>query len=279
MSNPTLATVVAMKPYPDYAVWWPMGSDFMAFMADAIGGQWRAVVGEWADLLPVQQEVEHYVDVVYQRTARPTLVADFLHKQALSTFLSGEFDALSYAFFKHAYTTLAATIADEAALGRARHLFTQRVGQRFYAQVHERLGVALPTELASDHDLACLQVALEQVGGFLQTEGYLRDHFAFHFDVKIRHGGRQITQTPAQVVEQLQAQGTIYALYEMGYPAILPSAVYLYHTMGEAQHHSSRTIEELFGRMGYRASETADFDPTGYPSDLVVELWEINAKS
>ena len=61
----------------------------------------------------------------------------------------------------------------------------------------------------------------------------------------------------------------------MGYPIILPSAVYLYNTIGEAQHHSSRTIEELFARVGLTARETDDFDPTGFPSDRVVELWEI----
>jgi hypothetical protein len=61
----------------------------------------------------------------------------------------------------------------------------------------------------------------------------------------------------------------------MGYPVILPSAVYLYQTIGEAQHHSSRTIEELFARVNCDARETNDFDPTEYPSDRVVELWEI----
>ena len=120
-----------------------------------------------------------------------------------------------------------------------------------------------------------LQQAIAQVGNFLKTQGYLRDHFAFRFDVHTQQLGQPIKQGAADVIRQLQSKRTVYALYEMGYPAILPSAVYLYHTMGEAQHHSSRTIEELFGRMGYRASETADFDPTGYPSDLVVELWEI----
>ena len=64
----------------------------------------------------------------------------------------------------------------------------------------------------------------------------------------------------------------------MGHPVILPSAVYLYHTLGEAQHHSSRTIEELFDRVGHEARETDDFDPIGYPSDRVVELWEIRKK-
>lgn len=278
MSNPTLAAVVAMKPYPDYAAWWPMGSDFMAFMAEAIGGQWRAVVGEATDLTPVQQDVTHYIELVYQRSARPALAADFLHGRVLSSFQSGEFDALSYAFFKHAYTTLAVSLTDAAQLRQARHAFTQQVGRRFYQQVHEHLALVLPDQLTSDAGFATLQAALRQVGNFLQTQGYLRDHFAFRFDVAIHHAGRQLTQRAVEVVAQVQAQQTIYALYEMGYPVILPSAVYLYHTMGEAQHHSSRTIEELFGRMGYQASETADFDPTGYPSDLVVELWEISAR-
>ena len=76
-------------------------------------------------------------------------------------------------------------------------------------------------------------------------------------------------------VGNLSSSNLAYALYEMGYPIILPSAVYLYHTIGEAQHHSSRTIEELFARVGLEARETDDFDPTGYPSDMVVELWEI----
>ena len=59
---------------------------------------------------------------------------------------------------------------------------------------------------------------------------------------------------------------------------ILPSAVYLYHTLGEAQRSCSRTIEELFDRVGHEARETDDFNPMGCPSDRVVELWEIRKK-
>ena len=84
-----------------------------------------------------------------------------------------------------------------------------------------------------------------------------------------------IRQTKEEFIHNLQNEGGGYALYTMGFPAILPSAVYLYHTHGEAQHHSSRTIEELFDHIGYQARETNDFDPTGFPSDQVVELWEI----
>ena len=88
-------------------------------------------------------------------------------------------------------------------------------------------------------------------------------------------GGHPITQRKADFLPALSG-GVAYALYDMGYPIILPSAVYLYQTIGEAQHHSSRTIEELFARCGCTASETDDFDPTDFPSELVVELWEIS---
>ena len=113
------------------------------------------------------------------------------------------------------------------------------------------------------------------MGGFLLEEGYLRRHFAFRFDVSASRGGRPLAQNEADFLPALRDGGVAYALYEMGYPIILPSAVYLYRTLGEAQHHSSRTIEELFARCGCRASETDDFDPSGHPSKLVVELWEI----
>jgi hypothetical protein len=137
------------------------------------------------------------------------------------------------------------------------------------------LGLTLPPQLQRAHDFVELQTAIGRVGNFLQDQGYLRDHFAFHFDVTLQHGADTIVQRPDTVIPRLTQGQVAYALYEMGYPVILPSAVYLYQTLGEAQHHSSRTIEELFGRVGCTASETPDFDPTGYPSDLVVELWEI----
>ncbi|MYA78223.1 MAG: hypothetical protein F4Y17_11895 [Gemmatimonadetes bacterium] len=93
----------------------------------------------------------------------------------------------------------------------------------------------------------------------------------------VEQGDTRIIQHGDEVVSRLQSGRLAHALYEMGYPVILPSAVYLYHTIGEAQHHSSRTIENLFGEVGYDARETDDFDPIGYPSELVVELWEIRS--
>jgi hypothetical protein len=275
MATKSLAQVVAEKPYTEFADWWPMGADFLAFMSTAIGEQWRAVTNGELDITAVQQEVTSYISLVYQRDARPALAADFLEGRSLSAIQSGEFDALSYAFYKSAFEVLAATIPNHAALREARHAFTQQVGKRFYDQLHEHLALTLPAVLQDAQSFAQLQHAVGVVGDFLQEQGYLRDHFAFHFTVNLHHGAQPISQKPEEVVSRLTQGEAAYALYEMGYPVILPSAVYLFQTMGEAQHHSSRTIEELFGRIGYVASETPDFDPTGYPSDMVVELWTI----
>lgn len=270
----SLATAVAENPYTDFAAWWPMGEQFLAFMAEAICSQWQAAGAQDAQLAAVQSEVEEYVALVYQRTARATLAADFLTKRDLASIRSGEFDALSYAFYKSAFDLFAGQ-HDEGPLAGARHSFTQRVGQIFYRQLHEHLALNLPAQLSDATAFEQLKQAIAQVGAFLKQQGYLRDHFAFRFDVAQPYQGKQIVQAERDVVARFQQAEPVYALYEMGYPVILPSAVYLYQTQGEAQHHSSRTIEELFGRIGYIASETSDFDPTGYPSDLVVELWEI----
>jgi hypothetical protein len=160
---------------------------------------------------------------------------------------------------------------------QAKRPFTQRVGKRFFTAVHDHLQLDLPNSLQTPAQFSQLQDNIQRVGQFLQDEGYLRDHFAFTFSVNLTYAGKTIQQTEDSFLEDLQANGVAYALYEMGYPVILPSAVYLYHTIGEAQHHSSRTIEELFDRIGCEARETDDFDPTDFPADMVVELWEIRS--
>ena len=123
-----------------------------------------------------------------------------------------------------------------------------------------------------------MQTCIKSIGGFLKAEGYLRDNFNFSFSVEAIYSGQKITQTENDFLDDLHINGIAFALYEMGYPAILPSAVYLYHTMGEAQHHSSRTIEELFVSVGYDARESDDFDPISHSSDNVVEFWTIRKR-
>ncbi len=264
----TLEQIVAEKPFPDYAAWWEMGETFMRFMSEAIIAEWRAFALASGNFDEVQAFAAVYIEIVFGKVAAPALAEQFAQQEFPRPYFSGEFDALSYAFFRSAF----ARMADHAP---ARRQFTKRVGKRFFAALHDHLRLNLPSGLATAEQFAQLQTNIQRVGDFLQTQGYLRDNFAFTFEVQVSHAGQQITQPEAGFLPALQKTGCAHALYEMGYPVILPSAVYLYHTMGEAQHHSSRTIEELFARCGYDARETDDFDPTGFPSDKVVELWEI----
>jgi hypothetical protein len=276
----TLKQVVTEKPFPDYAAWWPMGREFLAFMAEAIGSEWRALPGQTGNLDAVKAYVADYLKLVYHREARTSLVEMFFDKTLELPVQSGEFDALSYAFFRSAFEWIEQQ--PEAYMQEIeveRRLFTKRVGQQFFSLMQAHLNLALPDQLEAGPSFIRLKQAIQTVGAFLKIQGYLRDHFAFTFAVDLDDKGGRISQSEAEFIEKVNHGQTAYALYEMGYPVILPSAVYLYQTIGEAQHHSSRTIEELFERIGYEARETADFDPSGYPSDRVVELWEIKKVS
>ena len=250
-----------------------MGNEFIRFMSQAIFSEWET---QALPLAVVQAYAADYTQVVYQRDARADLVYSFLSPNLSQPILSGEFDALSYAFFRSAYEQMGKQGgAYGLPLKKARREFTKRVGRKFFIQLHDHLKLSLPKYLDFERDFARLQDHLQRTGDFLLRQGYLRDHFAFSFDVTVPHAGRPIAQTRAEFLSVLKRDGIAYALYEMGYPVILPSAVYLFHTLGEAQHHSSRTIEDLFARVNCDARETDDFDPTGFPSDRVVELWEI----
>lgn len=275
----TLEQVVLERPFPEYAAWWPVGGDFAAFMSEAIVSEWNALDPKGGMLTDVEEDVETYIRTVYGRPARRGLLETFLRPEGDSTLQSlqsGEFDALSYAFYKSAFKRIEHhnDLFDHT-LERERRLFTIRVGKLFFDRLRRHLALDLPGDLATPGQLEQLSGAIDGIGRFLHDQGYLRSHFAFRFDVDIVHGGARIVQHARDVIGHLQQTPPAYALYEMGYPVILPSAVYLYHTIGEAQHHSSRTIENLFGAVGYDARETDDFDPIGYPADMVVELWEI----
>ena len=274
---PTLASAVAQHSYPDFQNWWPVGPSFASMMADAILSQWRPLAASADDLAPVQALVDEYVPLVYARQARPNLALSFSRASGHDSVLSGEFDALSYAFFRNAFESLAAKHTGET-LRAARRQFTEQVGARFFTRLADHLALDLPTGLSTGNDFVRLATAVRKIGAFLHAQGYLRSHFAFHFDVTATRAGRAINQQQSGFLSALASGGTAYALYEMGHPVILPSAVYLYQCLGEAQHHSSRTIEELFARLGCQARETDDFDPSSYPPELVVELWEIQKR-
>ena len=272
----SLRQVVTERPFPEYQAWWPLGNRFVRFMADAVVAEWAALPGTGRTLKRVSGHVEEYVHLVYDRDARPGLVDAFTDPASRVQFASGEFDALSYAFFRAAFEALSASPDVTGPHGASKKRgFTKRVGRRFFGSVASHLDLELPRALDHAEELRQLKGCLARVGGFLVAQGYLRTHFGFRFTLDVAHAGQPVEQTDEGFLDRLRERGRAYALYEMGYPVILPSAVYLFNTMGEAQHHSSRTIEELFERVGYAARETDDFDPSLFASDHVVERWVI----
>ena len=274
-----LEEIVQEHPFEDFADWWDVGGYFASFMSNAIHGEWVKLPGNQGDLSAVKSHTALYLSTVFDTESRSSLVDEFAQNSLLAGLQSGQFDALSYAYYRSAFEIIESNIDQyKNNLERERRLYTKRVGKLFFDQVADHLELDLPADLVTDLDIDQLKGCIKQVGEFLSSQGYLRDHFAFHFDVEIDHLGQSIAQKDEAFLSLIQ-EGTGHALYEMGYPIILPSAVYLYHTLGEAQHHSSRTIEELFDRVGFEARETDDFDPIGYPSDMVVELWEIRRKA
>lgn len=276
MTHKTLEQVAADNPFDDYQTWWQTGVEFISFMSSAIVQEWNDLPQNTGDLSAVAQYLDHYHQVVYKRETTPDLLSNFINNNLDRPYYSGEFDALSYAFYRSAFE-LVEKHRDQYnnPVEVERRQFTRRIGARFFQQVHSHLQLVLPSDLEDETQFSQLNDNIQKVGEFLTAQGYLRDYFAFKFDVLIQHQGKSIEQESSRVLQTLKNTGMVRALYEMGYPIILPSAVYLYQTIGEAQHHSSRTIEELFKRVGYRAYEVDDFDPSEYPSELVVELWEI----
>jgi len=276
MGAKSLAQIVAEKPFSDYGDWWPMGTEFLNFMSEAIVSEWHQLPENSGDLTDVNAHMAEYIGTVFNREVRGGLIDGFINKDASLNIQSGEFDAISYAFYRSTFELIDQHIGCyDQPLARERRLYTKRVGKIFYDQVHNHLDLQLPSGLDTQAAYDQLKAEIDSVGAFMVAQGYLRDHFRFTFDVNTQVGDILIQQRDGDVLSNLQNNNLAHGIYEMGYPVILPSAVYLYHTMGEAQHHSSRTIEELFDRVGYEARETDDFDPIHYPSDMVVELWEI----
>ncbi len=272
----TLLDLSKQHPFEAYNSWWEMGKEWSCFMSEAIVPEWLNLSCN-DNLDSVKADVDDYIKTIYKREARKNLVDDFVAKSASIPLQSGEFDALSYSFYKSAFTMLEkkhSNNVDDDCLSLEKRHFTQKTGKSFFTQVRDHLDLNVPMQLASERDFSQLQDCLRQLGAFIHKQGYLRDHFSFTFDLDLQHAGKNIQQ--AQTDFLVNANNNVaYAVYEMGYPVALPSAVYLYHSLGEAQHHSSRMIEELFALTGSKASETSDFDPLDYPADRVVELWEI----
>ena len=174
----TLSTAVSQHPYPEYQEWWPMGESVLALMADAILSQWRPLSPSADSVASIQETVDEYISLVYGRQARPELAASFAAAADRGTVQSGEFDALSYAFFLSAYRKFASQFSGDD-LSRARREFAERVGAHFFSHLSEHLTLEPPRALQSGADLALVKSAIQCVGEFLLEEGYLRSRFAF----------------------------------------------------------------------------------------------------
>jgi len=271
-----LASVVAERPFREFSPWWKMGNEFIQFMSTAIVSQWTVLDGKKAGLERIQNYLDEYLKLVYDQAVRPNLLKNFVEQDFSSSFYSGEFDALSYAFYRSAFETIAKKHEeDSATFVQERRKFTKEVGKVFFSSIQEYLQLDLPFELKTPSQFLNLQKNINLIGEFLVAQGYLKEQCEFTFSVDVVQANQHIHQDTDDFLKNINDNGLGYALYIMGYPAIFPSAVYLYQMFGEAQHHSSRTIEELFEKVGCIAHETHDFDPSKFPSDRVVELWKI----
>jgi hypothetical protein len=245
-------------------------------MSIAIVAQWTKLDGTKAGLEKIQRYLDDYLNLVYNKEIYPDLLKNFIEQDFSCSFFSGEFDALSYAFYRSAFETIAKEhVENGAIIAHERRKFTKEVGMLFFSALQDYLQLNLPSELKTRQQFLRLQNNIALIGEFLIEQGYLREQCEFVFSVDVTHADNHILQKTDDFLDNL-LNGVGYALYIMGYPAIFPSAVYLYQMFGEAQHHSSRTIEELFEKVGCIAHETDDFDPSLFPSDRVVELWLVS---
>jgi len=54
MGAKSLAQIVAEKPFSDYGDWWPMGTEFLNFMSEAIVSEWHQLPENSGDLTDVK---------------------------------------------------------------------------------------------------------------------------------------------------------------------------------------------------------------------------------
>ena len=142
----------------------PWARDFLAFMAQAIGTEWRAVTGtKRGDLAAVQTDLPSILSwsIIVWRDQR---LLPILSRASTCTIRSGEFDALSYAFYKSAFETFSATIADTTAMADAAMALHSVLASLFINQLHEHLALRLPNQLQTEADFTHLQKAIDRAG-------------------------------------------------------------------------------------------------------------------
>ena len=169
-----------------------MGTEFTRFMSKAIIQSWTGLGGIEA----VQPYLAEFTQLVYGREASPDLATRFAAASLDQQFYSGEFDALSYAFYRSAFEAIHQTHpGDKEAIASEQRAFTRQVGAAFFNQAHDHLVLELPQYLVSPAQFAQLQEQLQILSSFLLNQGYLRDQCDFSFEVQSCHGDFKIQQT------------------------------------------------------------------------------------
>ena len=199
-----LRQIVAEQPFPDYAQWWNLGSVFSKFMSESIISQWFGLHHNDGDFKLVKHDVSEYLKIVYDKKSKVSLVEDFVNKTFSSPIQSGEFDALSYSFYRSAFQLIENHIKEyDCSLTKERRQFTKRVGKIFFQQVCHYLNLDLPTDLTNKSSFIRLKACLQNLGTFLKVQRYLRDDFDFKFDLDVEYAGKRIVQTESAFVNNL----------------------------------------------------------------------------
>ena len=162
MLGKSLAEVVGERQFPDYANWWPMGQQFTSFMSEAITSQWLSLPHNDGDLATVQQYVSEYLTIVYSRQAATSLADSFVKKSR--PIQSGEFDALSYAFFYSAFE-LIQRYSEEYTypIDRTRREYSKRVGRIFFQLLRDHLDLQLPDDLSDTQSFNQMQACIHKI--------------------------------------------------------------------------------------------------------------------
>ena len=166
--------------------------EFTAFMSDAIVTEWRALHQNCGEVADVQENIETYLQTVYGRPARSGLLDAFLQPGDDSQVQSGEFDALSYAFYKTAFERIAGHIdLYSHSLERERRLYTIRVGKTFFDRLRKHLDLELPDDLATPDQVRRISSGIGRVGRFLHDQGISSQSLRIPF----RRGHREWRRT------------------------------------------------------------------------------------
>ncbi len=301
ISQDRLGEVVEENPYPEFTgteayrrmsdqpslgqLPWPMGGEFIGLISDSIVGLWRDYLGELgfnSDLEEVKDVFQTYMGTVYDVDVDRSIVEDFVvHGIGEETRItSSEFDALSFAFYFHVYEKIEEELSESEAEVR-KYQFAVDVGERVFSNLESHLDFSLPDSYEDVEDLdEYIMEPLNTIGRFLHNQGYLGTGFDFSLDFEETdpETGDSYSQDAGDFLEDVESgdeqNPAAHGNYVMGMPSILPSAVYLFNIKDEAQHHSSRIIQEVFNQMGIMGKELDNFDPEGYDSEEVVEIWE-----